>query len=346
MKLQLLGKYCATSGVAAPVVLLAGFLALACSDEPEDSAEDSPSSPDANSASGGANATTNPPQGTPDATGGSAQNQPGEGTGAQSATGGAPGLASGNCKRGVPFDRWVEPLPTGGDLAALSPATFWFYNWTAHPHPSLDYLSQDYDFVPMIKDGDFDADTLIASLPSDANALLGFNEPMIFEAQGGVNMSLDQVLARWPDVEKVATARDLTLVSPALTFANNGGLNGPEFMQAFFERCPECRVDAIAMHTYTCEVEWVRDHIEPYREFGLPIWVTEFACFDEDPERVKRFMRETVEFFEGDDDIARYAWFMGRAESVGLLDGAGQPTELGELYVSLPYDNGCVRTPD
>ncbi len=258
-------------------------------------------------------------------------------------TGGSTSEYQGVCKRGVPFDRWVEPQPTLADLDVLSPATFWFYNWKASPNPDLDYASRNFEFVPMIWNGEFDSQGAIDEIPAGATHLLGFNEPMI-SGQGGVDMTLEQVINRWPDVEKVAEARGLTLVSPAMTFSNiPGRRDGPEFMEAFMSACPQCRIDAIAVHTYTCEVEWVRDHIEPYRKFGLPIWVTEFACFDGDKERVKRFMRETVEFFEKDPIIERYAWFMSRSGEVSLLDTSGQLTELGQIYVNQPYNEDCER---
>jgi Glycosyl hydrolase catalytic core len=301
---------------------------------------------------------------------GGALPNPGSGTGAGNGTGGAPGSGvgssagagstssgsspahgsggttseyTGKCKRGIPFDRWVEPQPTLADLDAISPAAFWFYTWNASPNTGLDYGSRNFEFVPMIRSGEFNPQEVLNDIPSSATHLLGFNEPMI-SGQGGVDMTLDEVLARWPEVEKIADARGLKLLSPAMTFSNIPGReDGPEFMEAFFNACPDCRIDAIAVHTYTCEVEWVRDHIEPYRKFGLPIWVTEFACIDGDKERVKRFMRETVDFFEKDPLIERYAWFMSRAGDVSLLNGSGQLTELGQIYVDQPYNEACVR---
>lgn len=257
--------------------------------------------------------------------------------------GGAPSETNSKCKRGIPFDRWADPQPSLADLDAINPQAFWFYNWTASPNPDLDYTSRGFEFVPMVWNGEFNTQEIIDQIPEGAKYLLGFNEPMI-SGQGGVNMTLEQVLNRWPEVEKIAAARGLTLLSPALTFSNiPGRQDGPVFLEDFIDACPDCRIDAIAVHTYTCEAEWVRDHIEPYRKFGLPIWVTEFACMDGDKERVKRFMRETVDFFEKDPIIERYAWFMSRAGDVSLLSNSGQLTELGQIYVDQPYNENCVR---
>src|SRR5690606_11396161 len=103
-------------------------------------------------------------------------------------------------------------------------------------------------------------------------------------------------VALWPQVEDIAENHGLTLVSPALSFTNIAGeRNGPEWLDRFFELCPSCRVDVVAMHTYTCEARWVADHLEPYRRFGRPIWVTEFACLSDDANLVRKFMEDTVD---------------------------------------------------
>src|SRR5690606_16606090 len=116
----------------------------------------------------------------------------------------------------------------------------------------------------------------------------------------------------------------LTLVSPALSFTNIAGeRNGPEWLDRFFELCPSCRVDVVAMHTYTCEARWVADHLEPYRRFGRPIWVTEFACLSDDANLVRKFMEDTVDLLENDRDVERYAWFMSRAGNTSVLGASG-----------------------
>jgi hypothetical protein len=284
-------------------------------------------------------------------TGGSSQGDSGG-----QATGGSPapsGGASGSggsspvdtgppCKRGIAFDRWTEG-PALSDLDALSQSVSWFYNWhyTVNPEFAGGYLSRGYEYVPMVWNGDFNQNTVDSAIQADTRALLGFNEPNIV-GNGGTNMSVELVASLWPAVQAIAQKHNLKLVSPAVTYTNiPGGLNGPEFLRRMLELCPSCRFDAIAMHTYTCEARWVRDHLEPYREFGLPIWVTEFACMSNDTNLVRTFMSDTVEMLENDPDVERYAWFMSRAGNTSLLGAHGQLTPLGQLYLNLPEAKPC-----
>lgn len=268
--------------------------------------------------------------------GGSSTNQPASG-GAGSAVDTGPA-----CKRGISFDRWVNP-PSNADLDVLSPSVHWFYNWqyTQNPEIAGGYLGRGFEWVPMLRDGGVDFSDANGAITADAEFLLGFNEPNV-RGHGGVDMTVEQVVNAWPQVEAIADAHDLTLVSPAVTFTNiPGERNGPEWLDRFFELCPNCRVDAIAMHTYTCEARWVADHLEPYRRFGLPIWVTEFACISQDANLVRKFMEDSVNLLENDPDVARYAWFMSRSGNLSVLDEPGQLTPLGELYVDLPEAKPC-----
>lgn len=302
---------------------------------------DQPSAGGSPDASAGGSSNGGGPEGPTGGSGPSSGGSVGVGGGASGSGGSAaPGKTRAACKRGVPFD--VGEQVSLSDLDALKVGAFWFYDWTFRPNNGFNgaYEEHGFSFVPMIWNGNFDTNEVIAQIPPGATHLLGFNEPMI-AGNGGVDMTLSEVLAAWPGVQAVADARDLTLVGPQVTFSNTGREHGPEFMEKFFAECPTCRVDAIGMHTYTCDVRWVRDHVEPYRKFGLPIWVTEFACFEGGPEAIKKFMTDTVAFFEEDPDIERYSWFMSRNATTGLLDGAGQLSELGELYVSLPHNPDC-----
>lgn len=86
---------------------------------------------------------------------------------------------------------------------------------------------------------------------------------------------------------------------------------------------------------------------EVYDAFGLPIWVTEFACTNWDPKapvseaEVLAFMKECVEFLEDAEYVERYAWY-GAMEDVGEdvgrangLQRGNSLTEAGKLYLSL-----------
>ncbi|CAM9505163.1 unnamed protein product, partial [Ectocarpus fasciculatus] len=59
-----------------------------------------------------------------------------------------------------------------------------------------------------------------------------------------------------------------------------------KWLDDFFEACGGdvegrdfCGITHIAIHSYTCEVKYLNKHIHMYvQRYGLPIWLTEFAC--------------------------------------------------------------------
>ncbi|CAE7497109.1 asl1, partial [Symbiodinium sp. CCMP2456] len=97
------------------------------------------------------------------------------------------------------------------------------------------------------------------------------------------------------DIEKEA------LVSPAVNFAEYDPI---AWLRDFFEACQGCKVDAVAFHTYTCHGKYLKDHIEQYKVFGKPLWLTEFACSEAasrerlPAEGQMAFMREAIPLLE------------------------------------------------
>ena len=150
----------------------------------------------------------------------------------------------------------------------------------------------------------------------------------------------------WPMLEQLASEKNIpTLVSPAVNFSPDTW--GPiEWLREFFSNCPGCRVDAIAMHSYTCDASFLDQHIRLYYEFRLPIWLTEFACED-DPSKTNAngqatYMQDAVQYLENNPFVEKYAWYSkdvpGNDEtsaSASLVTEAGL-TSLGELYKALP----------
>lgn len=318
-------------------VALSAFLLLACSGD-EGASNDAPgrsSSGDAStSSSGGAGG---------DASSGGATSSSG-GTSSSGSTSGAT-----NCKRGVAYGHHSD-----ADLRALRPGISWWYNWTHLPDPAVrsSYASLGVEYVPMIWGAATDTQAVTRELLAGATTLLGYNEPNFFEQ---ANMSATDAAARWPEVEAVADAKGLQLVSPAVNFCGGGCHDGDPYayLEDFFAACDDCRVDALAVHVYVgCagdgdnHARWLIDHLRGYEErFSQPIWLTEFACDDASSEAEQlAFLRDAVTYLEGDPRIARYAWFAGRADNVrhvDLLGADGQLTALGQAYVSLPSATPC-----
>mmetsp|Transcript_23632 Transcript_23632/g.36496 ORF Transcript_23632/g.36496 Transcript_23632/m.36496 type:complete len:419 (-) Transcript_23632:85-1341(-) len=256
-------------------------------------------------------------------------------------------------KRGISLKEATE-----ADLQALANVVSWGYTWEKSPSFSSleDWDRANIEFIPMVWD-EVDHLDVNGTIPSKSPALLGFNEPN-FVAQA--NLEPADAAALWPALEKHAQHLDIPiLVSPAVNFSPD---TWPpvEWMRAFFEECDKlyptngCRVDAIGVHSYTCQVNFLHESLSLYEEFNLPMWLTEFACED-DPVRQNakgqyEYMLESIPFLEQYEFVDKYAWFsydFGDSEAALIRDG--ELTPLGVLYKQLegvPVDkksSGYVR---
>lgn len=275
----------------------------------------------------------------------------GAGSGASTGSGGESGGRTA-CKRGVAYGHHSV-----ADLGALSSGVSWWYNWAFTPDEALAggaYRDEEVEYVPMIWGAGSDVEAAAEDIPEDALTLLGFNEPNFGEQ---ANLSAAEAAALWPDLEELAEARGLALVSPAVNFCGGNCQNTDPFdyLDDFFAACDGCRVDAIAVHIYVgCNpsgenhAEWLINHVETYKtRFSQPIWLTEFACDDATSLDVQQgFLEDAVEYLEAEPRIARYAWFAGRADNVpyvDLLGTDGQLTSLGQAYVNAPQPDACKR---
>lgn len=272
--------------------------------------------------------------------------------GGRATVGGAPSTSDrrSRCKRGVAYGHHSD-----SDLTVLSPDVVWWYNWDYAPESTLtanitEQLS--VEFVPMVWGPGVNLTDVEARLPTAATTLLGYNEPN-FYAQA--NISATDTAKRWPAIQAIADKKGLRLVSPAVNYCGGGCFDTDPFsyLKAFFQACPGCRVDVIAVHVYVgCQItsgnhaQWLIDHLQQYQtEFTQPIWLTEFACDDaRNVAEQKAFLQDAVTYLEATPRIERYAWFAGRADNVpyvDLLGASGQLTELGQAYLAAPANSNC-----
>ena len=256
-----------------------------------------------------------------------------------------------SAKRGVAYG-----YHSAADMRALAPGLSWWYNWSPGPDAGVTsvYQGLGLDFVPMQWNKDLNgatvtADALAARIPAGAKYLLGFNEPN-FRSQA--NLTPTQAAALWPVLQEVARRKNLKLVSPALNYCGDcvseNGItyySPTQYLDAFFAACPTCQVDYIAVHTYVCDVRWLRDKIGELKKYNKPIWLTEFSCGDLPHDQItldgqKKYMTDAVAYLESEPAVFRYSWFAGRNNEIpyiNLLGADGQLTALGQLYVGLPY---------
>ncbi len=258
------------------------------------------------------------------------------------AGGGAGPVPTKHCKRGI-----GAPGPSLNNSQVL-PGIAWWYNWTW----SRQSAAAGLEFAPMVWGGP-QLSGLAAKLPADAHYLLGFNEPNFF-AQA--NLSATAAAQLWPQVEAVAKARGLELVSPAVNYCgDDAAKTGPcndtnpvHYLENFFAACNGCRVDYVAVHWYNCSVTELQFYLGLFRRFNKPIWLTEFACAyggDTSAAGQEGYMRAAVPLLEADAHVFRYAWFSGGGELAGarLLEDGGALTPLGKVYAALPSNAECSK---
>jgi hypothetical protein len=248
-------------------------------------------------------------------------------------------------KRGIAYGYHSQ-----ADMAEISKGISWWYNWYYQPESTVASVYQNYgmDFVPMAWGKSFNEAGLRAFYAShpDAKYLLGFNEPN-FMSQA--NLKPSEAAALWPKLEKIAKDYGLKIVGPAVNYSgdavteNGVSYSNPiAYLDAFFAACPNCQVDYIAVHNYMCYSGALADYIKLFKKYNRPIWLTEFACWDQPsitPEMQKSLMMGAIDFLENEPMIYRYSWFTGnRSGSSPYIDlfqpESGKLTELGQLYIS------------
>ena len=254
-------------------------------------------------------------------------------------------------KRGVGYGSHSE-----ADMAALSAGITWWYNWYHQPDAQVADVYPNYgmEFVPMAWNGGFNEQAMrnYLSAHPEVEYVLGWNEPNFLEQ---ANMTPSEAAAEWPRLEAIADEFGLKIVSPAMNFCGNCVTeNGTtytdpvEYLDDFFAACTDCRVDVISIHAYMGTVGALEWYVGLFEKYGKPIWLTEFANWENDPtlEDQKRFMVHAVDYLENEPSIERYAWFTGRHNGppyIGLLERqSGVLSELGQIYVNMPVHDPAI----
>jgi hypothetical protein len=246
------------------------------------------------------------------------------------------------------------------DLLLLKPGVSWWYNWGSSPEndTNANYGSIGVEYVPMAWGtvSDADVQAFINRIKPGAKYLLAFNEPNFND---GARLTPQEAVNAWANVEKIAAAKNLEIVSaaPAYNGPNNyGGYTSPlDWHDQFFLLCPNCKVDYIAFHTYDSSSGSVIGVTGLLKKYNRPVWVTEFAnrVIQTAAEKTT-FMKEVVTSFENDPDIYRYSWFTGRVDPAKWPDMAEGPLlelkssvlrPIGTEYINVSYTTKKMNVP-
>jgi hypothetical protein len=247
----------------------------------------------------------------------------------------------------APFKRGLAKKGLSAlELEALAGVVSWGYSWEMNPASIADWTRVGIEHLPMIW-GSSQAQTVeaddmaLARFSADSSdgvdfcqssrALLGFNEPN-FDDQADLLPS--EAAHLWPVLEQTSTNHNIPiLVGPAMNFNTYDPV---DWLDHFFANCTAlygadgCRVDAIAVHSYTCYVQYLRQHLDVYRKYGKPLWLTEFACADS-IERIDQagqleYMAEAIPALEADKDVCVllfvFSFFLTRLSPDNVLCSA------------------------
>lgn len=256
-----------------------------------------------------------------------------------------------SAKRGIAYD-----LTSAADLKALMPGVSWWYNWGTKPgiDVKVDVLKSTYqmDYIPMIwgKDVSVTAMTTYLLANPGIKYLLLMNEPNLTDQ---AKLQPVEAAALWPQYEALAKATGVKLVGPAITWGTLANYSDPVvWMDAFIAAYQAAnggkspQIDYLAFHWYDYGLGGQLDRLVKY---GKPFWVTEMANWHSQNDgaqidtlaKQKTQMTDMVNTCETRTDVFRYAWFIGRMSPdphfTSLLGADGVLTELGQLYLSLPY---------
>lgn len=239
----------------------------------------------------------------------------------------------GTLLKGIAY-RQLEPAGEEcSDIGKLNVS--WYYNWTPRPNcPETGPV----EFIPMIWSEKYlvgeNLDEFYSPLiGSGYPALLGFNEP---NWKGQAEMTVEEALEYWPMLEQTG----LRLGSPATT--GRSGLDWTiEFMKG--AKLRDYRIDFLALHWYgncsgTADLEAFLDY---YDAFGMPMWLTEWSCYDQDMAANTAFLEEVFPVLESFERLERFAWYSNRTThetylGAALFDSTGAATPNGAIYMELP----------
>lgn len=252
-------------------------------------------------------------------------------------------------KRGVCYG-----YHSAADMNTVSAGISWWYNWAPQPETAIQntYANYGVDFTPQAWNAAGTSGVNYrVSQDNKVKYILGFNEPNF---KGQANMTPTQAAAAWPALQAIADQYGLKLVSPAVNYCGNcvteNGITYSDpfkWLDDFFAACPSCRVNYIALHWYGGGNS-MTGYVNDARKYGKPIWVTEFANWDNGvtAESQKSYLAGTTNFLERDPDVFRYSWFIGRRTEgniypfLDLYGSDGTMTALGQLYIDIPvYDS-------
>ncbi|MCL2879762.1 MAG: glycosyl hydrolase [Treponema sp.] len=284
-------------------------------------------------------------------------------------------------KRGVAYAFEQDKTPEQ-DMALLSPAVKWFYNWFVIPEAKAGAAARAHKvaYYPMVWNyWDYEKllEPYLAANP-DTEYLMGFNEPNLKDQ---CNYTPKEAARYWPHVVQFAKKHHLKLVSPALNYGTMENYWVPwVWLDEFFgiDRIDDdtgkliknkgyrgvslADIDAIAIHCYMPDAGAMKWFISNFKKYNKPIWMSEFCSWEfsqpnaawQNMDYQMMFMSEAITYLELDPDVEKYAWFIPKgAEDENAIPGNKlltkgpnpQLTPLGIVFVNMGTCDKSVWVP-
>ncbi|EAU85663.1 hypothetical protein E4U52_000979 [Claviceps spartinae] len=229
-------------------------------------------------------------------------------------------------------DRDSDPLISAKSVASLTPNGIkagiaggdaypylkdhigWWYDWSPNPSKPGRPIA-----VPMLWGGGTadaqDAARLAAfkKIKNVPRYVLGFEEPDCPPGSGSAGMSVDAAVSKWEAYIAPMKQKGALLVSPSMC------KQADETWLAEFQKKIRTPWDITAIHVNKNNLAGVKKDIDHYLRYGKPIWVTEFACVNDNPNfvpctnqaEIDRFINEIVPYLERHPKVYAYAYSNG-----------------------------------
>ncbi|KAI9638734.1 glycosyl hydrolase catalytic core-domain-containing protein [Dioszegia hungarica] len=234
-------------------------------------------------------------------------------------------------------------ISAGDALKEFENQIGWYYNWApTDPWQS----SNKVQFVPTLWGGgsadSTDAARLIdfKAMSSTPTWLIGPNEPDC-EAGGQMSagMTIDATASLWNELMAPKGNAGAMLLSPSMCkqMAEDGWLGQ-------FQTKISRDWDITNVHINKNNMEGVKATIDYYyNKYKKPLWVTEFACVNDNPNfvpctdqgQINQFIHDIVDVLQNDGRVYAYAYSNGNGlGNVWPLWNNGQLSESGKAYRS------------
>ncbi|KAK5109873.1 hypothetical protein LTR62_006480 [Meristemomyces frigidus] len=179
----------------------------------------------------------------------------------------------------------------------------------------------------------------VAANSSAPSIMFGFYEPDC-QCPMSADMSTSDAATQWDALLAPLKSKGTILGSPSMCKQKDEDFLTP------FKSAISTDWDVTSIHINKPDLQGAKDDVEYYvQKYGKPVWVSEFACVNDEPSwqpctdqtQINSFINDVVSYFEGNDNVVAY----GPSNGAGLGDvwpltdsNTGELTASGQTYLN------------